>query len=311
VAEPEAFAIDVFAVFGRSLTLSGWAADTAGIASIRLRIGAREIPLASFGRVDSSDVVAQMGPQAEGSRFEETIAIDPSRDDVAGAELIMECRNGQKRTITHLGFPRGQAATALHQNFHTMLRLLPAGALLEVGSRARSGITRRELVPDGWSYVGMDIMAGPNVDVVGDAHELTALFPQRRFDAVMAFSVIEHLMMPWKFALELNRVLNVGALCLITTHQAWPLHDMPWDFWRFSDRAWGALFNRATGFEIIEAQMGEPTFFVAQRCHAVTNFGTVNQGYLASNVLFRKTGETDLDWPVRLTDVTSTSYPVT
>jgi hypothetical protein len=311
MAEPEAFAIDVFALFGRTLTLAGWAADTAGIASMLLRIGQRDIPLASFGRVDSADVVAQMGPQGEGSRFEETLQIDPLRDDVTNAELVMECRNGQQRRITHLGFPRGQPAMALPQVFHGILRQAPAGTLLEVGSRARSGVTRRELIPDGWSYVGMDIMGGPNVDVIGDAHELGALFPQQRFDAVMAFSVIEHLLMPWKFAIELNRVLTLGALGLITTHQAWPLHDMPWDFWRFSDRAWGALFNRATGFEVIRAEMGEPTYFVAQRCHAVTNFGTVNQGYLASNVLFRKIAETDLQWPVRLTDVTSTSYPTT
>jgi len=174
---------------------------------------------------------------------------------------------------------------------------------------ARSAVTRRDFVPDSWGYQGMDIIAGPNVDIVGDAHELSSMFPQQRFDAVMAFSVLEHLLMPWKFILELNHILNDGAIGIFTTHQCWPLHDQPWDFWRFSDRAWAGLLNHETGFEIIEASMGEPAFVVAQRCHPVTNFGLQQGGYLASNVLFRKIGPTRLNWPVRLHDIVQTGYP--
>jgi len=152
-------------------------------------------------------------------------------------------------------------------------------------------------------------MAGPNVDQIGDAHELSIIFPLKRFDAVMSLSVLEHLLMPWKFVIELNRVLNIGAIGLFTTHQCWPVHDAPWDFWRFSDRSWTSLLNRFTGFEIIETAMGEPAFVVAQRCHTVTNFGFHQGGFLASNVLFRKVSETTLTWPVGLTDILSSSYP--
>jgi hypothetical protein len=185
----------------------------------------------------------------------------------------------------------------------------PAGGLLEVGSRARSGVTRQDWMPAGWEYRGLDIVRGPNVDIVGDAHELSALFPTKRFDAVMAFSVLEHMLMPWKFVIELNAVLNDGAVGLFTTHQCWPVHDQPWDFWRFSDQAWHGLLNPATGFEILEARMGEPAFVVAQRCHTVTAFGTGQAGYLASNVLFRKIANTSLAWPVKIEEVLSTNYP--
>ena len=125
----------------------------------------------------------------------------------------------------------------------------------------------------------------------------------------MAFSVLEHLLMPWKVAIELNAVLNDGAIGLFTTHQCWPIHDAPWDFWRFSDRAWDGLFNKSTGFEIIETSMGEPAFIVAQRCHVVTNFGMQQAGWLASNVLFRKIGPTQLRWDVQVADVVASSYP--
>jgi hypothetical protein len=309
MAEPDAFAIDIFAVFGRRLIFRGWVYDAGGVASLHLRIGARRVLLESFGQIDSADVVGHLGDKASGSRFEEIIAIDPVAEDIATATLVITCHNGKLHEIEHLGAPRGQRAAMLSETFRSMLQARPAGALLEVGSRARSGVVRRGLTPGGWSYVGLDIMQGLNVDIVADAHELTTAFPSQKFDAVMAFSVIEHMMMPWKFVVELNRVLNMGAIGIFTTHQAWPLHDAPWDFWRFSDRAWPALLNRMTGFEVLEAQMGEPTYFVAQRCHNVTNFGMNNIGYLASNVLFKKVAETQLQWPVGVTDITETNYP--
>ena len=115
--------------------------------------------------------------------------------------------------------------------------------------------------------------------------------------------------MPWKFVIELNAVMKQGAVGLFTTHQCWPVHDAPWDFWRFSDRAWSGLLNPATGFEIIEASMGEPAFVVSQRAHPITDFGRTQSGYLASNVLFRKIGETSLSWPVGLADIVQTHYP--
>ena len=153
-------------------------------------------------------------------------------------------------------------------------------------------------------------MAGPNVDVVGDAHALSGLYPAEHFEAVMAFSVLEHLLMPWKFVLELNRVLKRDAIGLFTTHQSWPLHDAPWDYWRFSDKAWAGLLNRATGFEIIDAQLGEPAHLVAQRCSPTTAFAARPSAYLASFVLFRKVGGTELEWPVDLQEVTDTRYPL-
>ncbi len=115
--------------------------------------------------------------------------------------------------------------------------------------------------------------------------------------------------MPWKVAIELNRIMELGGVGFFITHLCWPLHDQPWDFWRFSSDAWSSIFNRATGFEIIEAAMGEPAFVVANCCHAATNFAEYPAGFLASSVLFRKIGETNLSWDVDIDDVLSNSYP--
>jgi 2-polyprenyl-3-methyl-5-hydroxy-6-metoxy-1,4-benzoquinol methylase len=193
-------------------------------------------------------------------------------------------------------------------DFFSKLHTKSTGRFLEIGSRARSGNIRKNLVPKNWSYTGFDIIEGANVDVVGDAHRISQLLPEEKFDGVATFSVLEHILMPWKFVIEVNKVLNIGAIGFFSTHQSWPLHDVPWDFWRFSDNTWAALLNRDTGFEIISTALGEPAYTVAHRINAVTNFGN-QPSFLSSVVQFRKVSDTKLEWPVELEDIITTKYP--
>lgn len=207
--------------------------------------------------------------------------------------------------ITEILAERGHR---LFPEFAERIRAMPQGRMLEIGSRARSGVIRRGLAPPAWGYVGMDIVPGPNVDVVGDAHELSRLLPPNSFDAAMSLSVFEHLMMPWKVVTELNRVLKPGALVFIQTHQTFPLHDEPWDFWRISADAWPALFNAKTGFRIIDSGMAEPLMFVAKRWHPGVNLHE-SRGCAVSSVIAEKIGETTLSWDVDLRDVLGGQYP--
>lgn len=298
------YAIDLFSPFCGRLTFQGWVADE-NVAKLELRLEGDAYPLQSFGQ--ASPDVAAIIPGADCVRFAENIDIQSKDNVVHRARLAIIYKNGNVFEIADLGGGADPARELTHR-FPTLLGTTSHGTMLEVGSRARSGLVNRSFVPSEWDYVGLDVLPGENVDVVGDAHELSSIFPERRFDAVMAFSVLEHIAMPWKFAIELNRVLNIGAVGLFTTHQAWPIHDAPWDFWRFSNDSWKSLFNRETGFEIVDAKMGEAGFIVAQRCHAATNFG-LQSSYLASNVIVRKIGETELRWPVKMADINDSSYP--
>jgi SAM-dependent methyltransferase len=183
-----------------------------------------------------------------------------------------------------------------------------AGYFAGHGSRARSGVTRRGLFR-GMDYLGVDILAGDNVDVVGDAHELSDLVAGRRFDGVYSVSTFEHVLMPWKVALEINRVLRTGGVCFIHTHQALGMHDMPWDYWRFSDTAWHALFNRRTGFEILATRLAEPMLLVPATYTDHWRGYEGSQGFATSAVTVRKVAETDLGWDVSARDVAVGEYP--
>lgn len=243
--------------------------------------------------------------------FDEAIIIgDVPITEVPSSSLRVKFDDGSVRAISSLGAPpEDDPGHAITKRFRTHLREMPAGQLLEVGSRARSGIVRRDWVPEGWEYTGLDIMEGANVDVVGDAHRLSDILPAESFDAVMAFSVLEHLLMPWKFATELNRVLKNGAIGAFTTHQCWPMHEEPWDYWRFSDTAWSGILNEATGFEILATGLGERIVLVAERMHAITAFQDIHSCWGMSAVLFRKIGPARVSWDVDVKDITGTAYP--
>ncbi len=174
---------------------------------------------------------------------------------------------------------------------------------------ARSGNTSRGSLPASWEYVGIDIKAGDNVDAVGDAHALTDVLPAAGFDAVFSISTFEHLLMPWKAVLEINKVLRTGGLSLICTHQSFPLHETPWDFFRFSDQAWRGLFNASTGFEIVATGLGEPVCLIPRLLHGIFCDMDKSAAYIGSAVLARKVADTRLAWDVDATGLVKSIYP--
>jgi hypothetical protein len=157
--------------------------------------------------------------------------------------------------------------------------------------------------------VGFDIKGGPNVDVVGDAHHISRYFSTATVDGVFSLSTIEHLAMPWKAVIELNVILKTHGLVFLATHQTWPVHEAPWDYWRLSEYAWGALLNAATGFEIVDVGMGSPASVVADHMLGGTVGLEREPAFLNSWVLARKTGPTTLRWDVDLAMITDQMYP--
>lgn len=181
--------------------------------------------------------------------------------------------------------------------------------VVEIGSRARSGVVRKHQFGEGNHYIGVDIREGPNVDLVGDIHTLSHCMEPNSVDAIAGFSVFEHVAMPWKAALELNKVLKRGGKCLLHTHQAWPVHESPYDFWRFSTDSWRALFNRATGFRILDSACGGDAtlhpLIQNRRADPVERA----LAYTSSSVLAEKTCETQLSWDVDLEEIHRGHYP--
>ena len=130
------------------------------------------------------------------------------------------------------------------------------GRVLEIGSRVIH-TSRRGLFSG--DYVGFDYHDGNNVDVVGDAHRLEDYFERESFDGVLSCSVMEHLAMPWVVAQQINKVLKVGGYTYQHVPLNWPVHELPWDFWRFTAEGLKVLFSEQMGFEIISWSYSAPT----------------------------------------------------
>jgi SAM-dependent methyltransferase len=96
-------------------------------------------------------------------------------------------------------------------------------------------------LPFDTEHVKSDMSLGIDVDVAADAHDL-APFDDASFDAVVACSVWEHLERPWIAAEAVARVLRPGGLAYIATHQSFPVHGYPSDYFRFTTEAMAVLF---------------------------------------------------------------------
>lgn len=194
------------------------------------------------------------------------------------------------------------------RQFYAQLESQPDARVLDLGGRHRSGGAGSVSLP-GRRAVVFDWLPGPDVDVTGDAHRLSSFFPRGVFDAIICVSVFEHLALPWKAAVEMNRVLRPGGLALIHSHQTLGMHDMPWDFWRFSDEAWRALFNEATGFHIVDRVLALPMFLIPVWWHRHDVDAERTRGFEGSTVLVRKVGEAHLDWDQGVADLLTSTYP--
>ena len=180
--------------------------------------------------------------------------------------------------------------------------------MLDIGGRARSGRQRSDDYP-GCDVSVMDIKADPGVDIVGDVHELSRLAPAETFDFALCVAVFEHLLMPWKAVIEINHVLRPGAVMLIFTHQTIGMHDRPWDFWRYSDDAWPALFNEATGYAIEQTLLADFMHIVPANYYASHPHGERAGGFQGSSVLVRKIGSPRVSWPVDARPLLREAYP--
>lgn len=295
------YSIEEFFAFRQILYISGWCRHD------------KSAPVAIFviltSRIYRFSVNAVAGTKL---CFSQPVSLPA---DQTGGDIAMgfEYSDGRRFLIEH-PFPSAIGSVIpvpthlMWANFTRLVREIGEGSVLEIGSRARSGNVYSSFVPPRMKYVGMDIKAGPNVDVVGDAHHLTRYFDRSTFIAVFSIVVFEHLLMPWKVAIELNKIMKKGGILFISTHQTFPVHEEPWDFWRFSDRAWHGLFNEYTGFEVVDAAMGERVYVMGSFLNGLTYRLEEQPAYMASTVLCKKIGDCTLEWPVEMSELVKAPY---
>lgn len=170
---------------------------------------------------------------------------------------IRAIKRTARRVISRLatrGIPRTSEPNEVLTEFIVRARDLERPRVLELGTR-RSDPERStrhaDWIPHASEYVGSDIEAGADVDLVADVHRLTSVTGTEQFDVVISCSTFEHFKYPHLAAHEILKALRVGGLLFVQTHQTFPLHAHPYDYFRFSREAMAGLFGASMGFEML------------------------------------------------------------
>jgi ubiquinone/menaquinone biosynthesis C-methylase UbiE len=103
--------------------------------------------------------------------------------------------------------------------------------ILDVGSKDVNGAFKPIFDKPNWSYTGIDIEPGMNVDIVT---EQAYHYPMDddSYDVIVSGSCLEHVPNLTAICLEMNRVLKPdGIVCLIAPYTSL-MHSHPVDCWR-------------------------------------------------------------------------------
>ena len=168
--------------------------------------------------------------------------------------------------------------------------------VLELGAKRTPGAPsslHRHWVPGASEFVGTDYQAGEDVDVVADVHSLSETFGAHRFDAIICCSTFEHIKYPWIAALEIARCLRMGGVVFVQTHQSYPIHGAPFDYWRFSSECLANLFSVEIGMSTLAACHEFPCQIQAHPDHGPLE---TLPAFLNSCLCSVKVGETPVDW---------------
>jgi 2-polyprenyl-3-methyl-5-hydroxy-6-metoxy-1,4-benzoquinol methylase len=133
-------------------------------------------------------------------------------------------------------------------DFCNWLQNIRTSRILELGtcrSNPKNPTHHRCWAAQDATYIMSDFQQGLDVDIVADAHSLTNTFELASFDAIIACSVFEHIQRPWIAAQEIAKLLKPTGKTFIQTHQSFPIHGYPCDYWRFSADALETIFGDA------------------------------------------------------------------
>jgi SAM-dependent methyltransferase len=162
---------------------------------------------------------------------------------------------------------------ALFELFINRCQALNNPLVLELGVK-RSIHSRSTMhqhwVPNAGEYLGSDIEGGEDVDIVADIHCLTKITGEEQFDVIISCSTFEHFKYPHLAAHEVMKALRVGGILFIQTHQSYPIHAFPYDYFRYSREALAGLFGTQMGFNVLSTDYEFPVRIFSrnqERCH--------------------------------------------
>lgn len=112
--------------------------------------------------------------------------------------------------------------------------------IIDIGSYDVNGSYKPFFSRPNWQYVGVDLAAGPNVDVaLTSPYRLP--FDSHSVDVIVSGQAFEHIEFFWLTWLEMVRILKPGGLIFLLAPSRGYEHRHPQDCWRFYPDGYRAL----------------------------------------------------------------------
>lgn len=128
-------------------------------------------------------------------------------------------------------------------------------SVLDVGSYDVNGCYK-SLIPPEWRYVGLDMVEGPNVDIVAKDPYQWRFPTSQRFDIVISGQCLEHVEYPWLTMVQIHKALKVGGRCCIIVPSKGREHRYPVDCYRYLPDGMAAL-TRWAGLTVVSIKRHE------------------------------------------------------
>jgi SAM-dependent methyltransferase len=85
--------------------------------------------------------------------------------------------------------------------------------------------------------ITLDIEGKHNPDILIDITECSKVISSKTFDVVVAIEVLEHVLDPKKAISECHYILKENGVLILSTPWIIPIHDRPFDYYRFTPQA--------------------------------------------------------------------------
>jgi len=164
---------------------------------------------------------------------------------------IKEREEGLER-LKGIGIPDNHPWYLHYQPFHedllAALKQYAGGRLLDIGCGNKPYYPI--VSPLISEYVGCDIIQSSDerVDILCPANQIP--LPDQTFDTVISTQTIEHVEDHQGLLDEAYRLLKPQGYLIISGPMYWPLHEEPYDFFRFTKHGLNYLLTKS-GFEVI------------------------------------------------------------
>jgi SAM-dependent methyltransferase len=130
-------------------------------------------------------------------------------------------------------------------------------------------------------HIGVDhestIHIHDNIDLFGTAYNIPS--DDNQFDSAICTAVLEHLEEPEMAIRECYRVLKPGAYTIYSVPFIWHVHEVPRDFYRYTEFGLKYLFEKS-GFEIIEIKPLSGFIVTFLQLHLYLVDGKINRGII-------------------------------